>query len=74
MSEIKLQGSAPAEFSITEYLKAPAANTKMIAQKEKEVSKHIKSFYTKDIKPNYSDWYAGITDKIHNRYKLHEKF
>ncbi|WP_419212054.1 hypothetical protein ACNR9Q_15050 [Maribacter sp. X9] len=74
MSEIKIIGlSAPAGFSINEYLKSHPANSKIVSEFEKEILKHIKDFYPKGIKPNYSDWYAGMTDKTHSRYKAHKK-
>jgi hypothetical protein len=74
MSEIKIIGlSAPAGFSINDYLREHPANKETIERVKKQVVKHINSCYKKGVEPNYSDWYAGVTDKSHNRYNAHKR-
>lgn len=74
MKNIKIIGlNAPAGFSINEYIIKHPANKKVVSTKQKEILNHIKSFYKKGVEPNYEEWYAGMTDKTHNRYNAHKK-
>ena len=74
MADYKIIGlNAPAGFSINDYLKKNPANKVLVSKVEKEIIKHIKSCYSKGTEPNYSEWYAGMTDKSHNRYNTHKK-
>lgn len=65
--------NAPAGFSINEYLKSHPANNDIVIKMEKEILNYIKSTYPKGVKPDFSKWYAGVTDKTINRYKKHTK-
>jgi len=74
MAEIKIIGlNAPAGFSINDYLKSHTANKETVEKLKKQIIKYINSCYPKGVEPNYSDWYAGITDKTHNRYNAHKR-
>lgn len=74
MADFKIIGlSAPAGFSINNYLKENPANKVLVSKIEKQITKYIKSCYPKGAEPVYSEWYAGMTDKSHNRYNAHKK-
>jgi hypothetical protein len=74
MADFKIIGlNAPAGFLINDYLKKNPANKDLVSKIEKQIIKHIKSCYKKGTEPILSDWYAGMTDKSHNRYNAHKK-
>jgi hypothetical protein len=74
MADFKIIGlNAPAGFSINDYLKVNPANKVLVAKVEKQITKYIKSCYPKGTEPDFNDWYAGMTDKSHNRYNAHKK-
>ena len=74
MADFKIIGlSAPAGFSINDYLKENPANKVLVSKIEKQIIKYIKSCYPKGAEPIYSEWYAGMTDKTHHRYNAHKK-
>ena len=74
MADFKIIGlSAPAGFLINDYLKKNPANKDVVSKIEKQIINHIKSCYKKGDEPIYSEWYAGMTDKSHNRYNAHKK-